>query len=273
MRRPRDITQKKKKPRSTPAAKIVFLLSIFVIAQVIFFNSDFFRLRTIEILGSEKVPNEEIVTAAGFPWGKNILSLNLESYRKKIEAILCIKSARLSRIFPGGVRIAVVERKPVISVSKEGKDEKRFSVDEDGVILGAIEKDRDKDLPNLVIPQEIKVGDRIDRSGIKTILAFRTWLSPEMSPKVATIRIVKNTQLSFMYLWKGHAVEVRIGDLDNIKQKMEILEKILLEMEGKGSTLVYVDLRYKEPVVRISENKPGEGPVEENKDNGKKEGE
>ena len=43
MRRPLEKVQKGRRSQATPVAKKIFLLTIFVIAQVIFINSDFFQ--------------------------------------------------------------------------------------------------------------------------------------------------------------------------------------------------------------------------------------
>ncbi len=249
---------------------MVFLLSIFVIAQMIFFTSDFFALRTIEINGSDKISHEEIVQTAGFPLGNNILFLNSDLYRNKIGKILWIKDVHLEKIYPGGVRITVTERNPVISVSCQRDAGTRFAVDDEGVILSEVNKDKDKDLPNLQLPEEIKVGNRIDKSLIKTILTFFTWLSPDMAAQVTTFTIEKSSQISFYFLLNDHPVEVKIGDLQDVKQKIEILQKILDEMKGKSQQLVYIDLRYKEPVVRMNDRKDD---TPENNGEEKKEGE
>lgn len=258
MRRPQDKNQRRKKAKSTSVAKTIFLLSIFVIAQIIFLNSDFFKLRTVEILGSERVSNDEIIEIAGFPWGDNVLSLDIGQFSKKIEGILWIKKVKLTKIFPGGIKIAVTERNPVISVAYKGKNDKRFAVDDDGVILYSIENDTDRDLPNLLVDHEIRIGDKVDRANIGTVLKFYTWLNREMARRITALTIEKDSQISFIYLCKDHPIEVRIGGLEDVKRKMDILQKILFQMEGKSNQIEYVDLRYNEPVVRVIEKKGDE---------------
>lgn len=253
MRRNIEKTYRKKKTRTIPTAKIIFLLSIFVVSQVIFFNSDFFRLRTIVIDGARRVSNDDIIKAAGFPWGKNVMTLQLEQCRKKISDMLWIKNVALTKIFPGGVKITVEERAPVIAAAWKGKEDRSFAVDAEGIILCPLSEAHEQNLPLLLVDKEIKQGDKIERSQVELVSKSLTWFSPEISKNICSFMIDKNSSISFNYLLGKKQVEVKLGELDNVTEKMAILDKITKEMAGKGQQVMYVDLRYKEPVVKLIE--------------------
>lgn len=251
-RRLKEKKPKEKKPGRTPIAKKIFLIGLFLIAQVIFLNSDFFRLHTVEISGCERIPNEDIVEAAKFPWGTNIVFLDLLPYKDLIEKLLWIKSVSLAKIYPGGVYIEVKERTPAISVRSKDNN-KWFEMDEEGVVLAEQKKGILSDLPHLIVSDKLKVGQRLDSFDIDTIIKFYTWLSPEMSKNIKDFKVEGNSLLSFRYNAGTRIIDVKLGKLENVEQKIDVFNKILRELVGKIGVIEYIDLRYREPVVKIND--------------------
>jgi|GEM_PF-2044049 len=253
MRRPLEKAQKGRRAQATPAAKQIFLLTIFVIAQVIFINSDFFKLRSIEITGIDKISHKEILDAAGLPWGSNILYLDTDAFATKVRKMLWIKQVKLSKMFPGGVRIDVKERVPVVKVASRKQPDRWFSVDDEGVILSEAAREEGKGLPHLVVDEPVAVGVIIERSKVDNITKFYTWMSPEMNRKITDFMIGDDYLISFHYYLTDHVIEVKMGKLEDISTKIEVFQKILTQMEGKSKELEYIDLRYKEPVVKMKQ--------------------
>jgi cell division septal protein FtsQ len=253
MRKPAEKSQKGKRYRTVPSAKKVFLIGIFVIAQVIFLSSDFFKLRTVEVTGSERISQEEFMKTIKVPWGSNIAFLSLEPFRSRLEKMLWVKGVQVKKIYPGGLKIQVKERNPVICAASAGDMETWYSIDEEGVVLGLLSQDSKAELPHLVMSQDMKVGGKIEGAKVGTILTFLTYLSPETNRSIKDYMIEGDSQLSFRYLCGEKLIGVKLGKLENIEEKMGVFQKILNQMEGKTKNLEYIDLRYTEPVVKMSE--------------------
>ncbi len=269
MRRPLEKVQKGKRTQATPVAKKIFLLTIFVIAQVIFINSDFFKLRSIEITGIDRVSHKEILDTACLPWGANVMFLDVDLFTSKIRKMLWIKQVKLNKTYPGGMHIDIRERIPVVKVAGEKQPERWFTVDDEGVVLAEVPRDDGKGLPHLVVTEPVQVGGLIERSKVENITKFYTWLSPDMNKKIKDFMIAEDFLISFHYLLPDHVIEVKLGKLEDMNTKIEVFQKILTQMEGKSKELEYIDLRYKEPVVKMKQvNNATPGVEEKKKENG-----
>jgi cell division protein FtsQ len=258
MRKPVEKSQKGKRYGNVPSAKKVFLLGIFIVAQIIFVNSDFFKLRTVEIIGGERISKDEFLKTLKVPWGSNVAFLSLEPYKSRIERMLWVKSVQVRKLYPGGLVIDVKERNPVICIARQSDQESWYSVDEEGVVLKHLPADKGAELPHLLVADEIKVGGKIESSKVDAIMKFLTHLSAEMNRSIQDYLIEGDSSLSFRYRCNEKLIDVKLGKLENVEEKMGVFQKILAQMEGKTKSLEYIDLRYKEPVVKMSEAGTGE---------------
>ncbi|MDQ7822692.1 MAG: FtsQ-type POTRA domain-containing protein [Candidatus Eremiobacteraeota bacterium] len=255
----------RKRGRTGQTARKVFLVLIFLAAQLLFLSSDFFKLKSIEVAGIERISGEDILKETQFPWGSQILIFDERPYHDRMARILWVKSVKIAKVLPGGVKIEVKERTPVAASAFTDEPEKWYAIDDDGVVLCVLEGDRKKDFPRMLINEKLVVGGRIDSGKVDTILKFYTWLTPEMNRQLIDLTIEENSQISFRYPLGKDVIEGKLDTLDNVKDKLDLFSKILAQMEGKAEQLEYIDLRYKEPVVKL--RRPASPPDE------KKEGE
>src|SRR6186997_1004900 len=75
--------------------------------------SDFFGLRNVDIRGNERTPAEDIrrvVTASAQKPG--VWNADLADIRAKLEKFPFVRSAAVSRVLPGSIRVNVTERVP-----------------------------------------------------------------------------------------------------------------------------------------------------------------
>jgi len=198
------------------------------------------------------------VKAANVPWGANVCFLEAAGCNDSLSRMLWIKKVQFVKTYPGGLRIEVKERNPVMNVASTDEPEKWFYADDEGVVLCPAESDRGPELPRLLIPGKVTEGARIDGDRVEAAMKFSTWVSPELGKKIKYFMIEANYQVSYCYDLGGKVIEVKLGKLEEVDKKIEVFNKILKEMEGKSRHLEYVDLRYNEPVVKINEGKSPE---------------
>lgn len=122
-----------------PLILCLTLLGAIGVLSVVFYRtaaeSGFFKVRNIEVRGSDRTPADEIrrvVTAEVEKPG--VLKADLADIRIKLEKYPFVKSASVSRMLPSGIRVDIVERVPAAVVQLKAGE---FLVDGDGTILAS----------------------------------------------------------------------------------------------------------------------------------------
>ena len=98
-------------------------------------ESEFFKVRSIDIRGNDKTPAEDIRRIVASEVEKpGVWNADLADIKLKIEKFPFVKSAAVSRRLPAGIRVDVVERVPAAIVHLKAGD---FLIDGEGAILTA----------------------------------------------------------------------------------------------------------------------------------------
>ncbi len=107
-------------------------------------ESDFFKVRSIDIRGNDKTPADDIRRIVASEVEKSgVWNADLANIRVKIEKFPYVKAASVSRMLPAGIRVDVTERIPAAVVHLRSGD---FLIDADGVILASA-VGNEKDFP------------------------------------------------------------------------------------------------------------------------------
>jgi cell division protein FtsQ len=80
-------------------------------------DSRFFVVRSVTVTGTHLVTGAEVRSAAAIPPGLPLIRVNSATIAHRIERIRQVQSAQVSRDWPNGVTITVVERRPVLAVA------------------------------------------------------------------------------------------------------------------------------------------------------------
>jgi len=89
----------------------------------------------VVVTGNKRARTELVTGASKVERGDPLVTLDVDAVRERVERLVQVKSATVKRDWPGTVRIAVVERVPVIAVRRPG----RFDlVDIDGVVVAVV---------------------------------------------------------------------------------------------------------------------------------------
>ena len=79
-------------------------------------DSRFFVVRSVAVTGTHLVTGAEVRSAAAIPPGLPLIRVNSAMIAHRIERIRQVQSAQVSRDWPDGVTITVIERTPVLAV-------------------------------------------------------------------------------------------------------------------------------------------------------------
>ena len=106
-----------------------------------------FKVKSVTVQGGSPFSTPYVVQASGLTQGEPILGLNLDDVREKVEQVGWIKSAKVIRLLPDSLVIAVTER-PRLAVWQHG--DQTSVVDKDGQVIPEADAGLFSDLPLIV---------------------------------------------------------------------------------------------------------------------------
>jgi cell division protein FtsQ len=106
-----------------------------------------FRLRAVHVEGASPMATADIIKTAGIYRDQPLLGLNLNALRQRIESVGWVKDARVVRLLPDTLVIAVVERRQLAVWQHGGRS---FVIDDHGKVIPEANAARFTTLPLVV---------------------------------------------------------------------------------------------------------------------------
>ena len=97
------------------------------------FGPQLLVVRSVVVTGTRLVPRAEVLAAAGIRPGTPLIRLNTTQIAARVDTIMQVRSARVSRSWPDRVVIVIQERAPVLALT--APDGGYALVDADGVVV------------------------------------------------------------------------------------------------------------------------------------------
>jgi cell division septal protein FtsQ len=199
-----------------------------------------------------------------FLLGRNIFAVDLGEEERNIARLYPgYREIKLIRVFPDRLFALFIRRRPVALV----KLYRYFCVDEDAVLfdLSADAATLSAELP-VISGLDTKIfGPKAGRKynarelllGVKIIKAIRD--NRRLAKlRIKNIDVVNPANASFVVLLPVQAepagvdIEIRIGQ-EYIVDKINILASLLVQERRDWSNIKYIDLRFKEPVIKFND--------------------
>ena len=111
------------------------------------FGAAGFRLKTVQVEGASTMAGADIIKAAGVYQSQPLLGLNLDELRKRVEKVGWVKEARVVRLLPDTLVVAVVERRQLAVWQHGGR---QYVIDEHGRVIPEADANRFSKLPLVV---------------------------------------------------------------------------------------------------------------------------
>jgi cell division protein FtsQ len=89
---------------------------LFIFIHDLLMQCDYFRAEQIEVKGIRRLSRQEVLRQANIEAGMNILSVNLDTARKRLLSHHWVAEAEVSRELPSGIRIRITEHTPLAVV-------------------------------------------------------------------------------------------------------------------------------------------------------------
>lgn len=241
---------------------ITFVILFFIVAasKSNLKNLSYFLVKDILAKGIDSINGPYYYRGARPPdlsylKGRSIFNIDLNEEAKQLSQLYpAYKKIRLVRILPNRIFADFVIRKPLAVV----KLYRYFLVDEDALLFDTVADIRECDLP-VISGLETKLfgpkPGKVCSNTKELILALRVIKEARGSGlkdyKIKTVDVTNAVNASFSIL---DNLEIKIGEND-IKNKMGILKNLLIQAKNDLRNIKYIDLRFKEPLIKFKDAK------------------
>ncbi|MGM0365759.1 MAG: cell division protein FtsQ/DivIB [Actinomycetota bacterium] len=208
----------------------IFLMLVFFGAAIyglnFFYNSDYFKIKEIDIRGNEHYTREELMYHLSEYRGENIFEVD----KKMVEDTLLsdlfwLKSVDLKKVFPDHVNITLVERKPYIRAYYKGE---YFLLDREGVVLDMNKEQTPEQEKIIVVKNALnhkpELGDKIAKRNALSCGDIYINMDSQLKELFKEARLEKSGDIVFV---TEDNKKVIFGSRENIPQKIGILKELL----------------------------------------------
>lgn len=209
---------------------------------------DYFKIKDVVIRGTDQVELSYLkgrnIFVVDLQKESGYLSLNYPAYKK----------IKLIRILPSHLFVDFIRRKPLGIV----KLYRYFCVDEDMVLFDVSADLEEEDLP-VILGLDTKIfGPKQGRIyNIKELALALNIIKEAKSNRVLKdyeIKRIDVTNPSHASFFIPDDLEIKIGEGDT-KDKIDILGSIFIHIKNDLNNVKYIDLRFKEPVIKFKDVK------------------
>ena len=222
---------------------------------VLAFSADALTVSRITVSGNTKMSSGEVLSLLDGLNGRNMVFVDLESWRQKLLASPWVADAAIRRVLPGTVDVAISEREPV-GIARLGSglyliDHRGYIIDEFGPNYAQF------DLPIIDGLAAVKHedGSLIDeaRAALVTRLLASLEARPDLAKRISQIDVTDLRDA--VVILKGDTALVRIGD-DQFAERLQSYLDLAPALRERVPDIDYVDLRFGERVyVRPAERR------------------
>jgi len=200
------------------------------------YNSQLFAIRTVEIVGVSHVPTETVRQLAKVPADATLIRFPADAVAERVAVDPWVESVSVSRVFPSGMRIRVVERMPVAVVDAGPV---MWLVDRNGSVIATASADTSGSVPTIAdVPGlDLKPGRRTTSEPLLNAIKVLTGLSKQLA---STVRTISAPTIDGTALVTVDRVEIVVGEATDLATKDALARRILSEQRGK---VVSVDVR------------------------------
>ncbi len=203
-----------------------------------------FQIQTITVTGNDALTAEKVIALSGIRQGDNLFRMRTGAVEDLLEHNPFVEKADIRRRLPDGITIALTERKSVgYIVTRDGY----VQVAADGRLLAIQQSLSDYRLPvisGIGLDELPELGGIIQNEKLKQALEILQNCDAALLDNIAELNV---GQAYYILLYTNQQLEVRLGGLENMEQRLKDLNKILTEVVGTkiaSDQILYIDMRY-----------------------------
>ena len=214
-----------------------------------FYNSEYFKVKNIDVQDNTHYKDEEILDLIPEVIGVNIFEINKKMVEETIAGELTwVKEAELSKIFPDKIIVKLIERKPELRIVYKNE---YFLMDVEGVVLDKIEGKNQSSYKDLLliknaVSYDVDIGEKIAKKNALSCVNIYKAFDSEMKSIISEARLEDNISGDIVFK-TNDGKEIIFGDSSDTVKKIEILKQLLKE----ETNYTIIDLRSPEsPVIK-----------------------
>ena len=229
---------------------IVVVAVLAFICRVVYgymVDSPLLTLREVVIEGCRKISEREILSMTQLDRRPNILSVELDALRNKVETNPWIARAEIRRIFPDSISIKVTERRPAAIILLD----RLYYIDVQGAIFARVPEDQDIDYPILtgLHREDFKANPDQSRALLSKALTLVTVMEDgEVLSKKDISEIHMDKAFGISIYTKEGAIEIKLG-LDHYEPKWKRLERVWRHLREMSLNPLSIDCNYEKRII------------------------
>jgi cell division protein FtsQ len=200
------------------------------------YRSGIFPIERIEVVGNVHLSADRVRTLARVPADATLVRFPAADVAKRVGADAWVAEVTVSRVFPDGMRIRVVERRPAAMVDTGTA---LWLVDGTGMVLAkrSIEQTATsivvRDVPGL----DLKTGKRTTSGPLLNAIAVLEGLTRVLRERVGSVSAPTEDGTT---LYTRDKIEIVFGEAVDVRAKDALVRRILEEQKGK---VISIDVR------------------------------
>ena len=224
-------------------AGIVLAALVFAATVVGIYRSPLFSIMRVEVVGTERMSRQEVVRLAAVPADATLIRFPADVVTANVAKDPRVESVVVSRAFPDGMRIRVVERHAIAAVDAGTTT---WLIDAHGFVIAEGSGTATGSVPatTTVVPVirdvkglDLKAGRKTTSEPLLNAVTVLSAISAELRVQV---KAVSAPDIDATTLFTADKVEIVFGSATNAAKKDAIVRKILADQRGK---VVSIDVR------------------------------
>ncbi|MBE3579495.1 MAG: FtsQ-type POTRA domain-containing protein [Caldanaerobacter subterraneus] len=206
---------------------IFFLLILAVLGYAFAFHTNYFKIKSIKVVGNQILSYNDIKEISKIQAGTNIFKVNPKQVEKNLLENPYIKECKVKILYPNRVEIFVEERRVVAQVRYKSD---YLKIDKEGVIV-----EKGSFTPDLLLIEGIKVeryqiGKKLNGNFDKTLLSKVLGLIESKSNYYA-LRYIKEDEVELL---SKQGINIFLKNPADVNYSFKFAELILKDLLKKG---------------------------------------
>lgn len=234
----------RKKQLRVKRIKIISGILLSVVLLFVISWLPVFQVQTITVTGNDALSTEKVIALSGLEQGDNLFWCSAGEAKRQLRHNPFVEKVSIRRALPDEIVIQVTERKSIgYIVTVDGY----IQVDADGRLLAIQQSLSNYRLPvisGVGLNELPELGGFIQNEKLKQALEILQSCDAALLDNIAELNV---GQEQYILLYTNQQLEVRLGGLENMEQRLKDLDKILTEVVGTkiaSDQILYIDMRY-----------------------------
>jgi cell division protein FtsQ len=232
-------------------SKALLLLSTFFGALALLgygafwvWNSPFFKISEIEVVGTERITASTVIEATGI-LGASMFEADLAAAQKELYKEPLVYGVRIERDWPHTIRITIDERRPWGTWEQSGVE---YTIDREGVVLGVGPAPAGSPVIRSSEAGNRVQGDRVDYQAVDAAAELYEKLPRQLGTTVAEVAFIQGKGVQ---VTTTNGLTALFGDSSAISYKLSVWAALAAEAQSRRINYTTIDLRYgNRPVVQ-----------------------